>query len=518
MEGASRPRLAIISDEFTAPSDGWFMVRRYVTALRLALMAADGISAIALFVFVSIVRFGGDSWQDYWSGVGIDGRVIALLYAVGWVVVLWLFGLYRLRVRWSARTEVIDVARSVLLIAIATFVVLFWLKLPNVSRQFLLLLFPAQLVLTVASRFALRSAFARARSRGFNSRFVLVVGTGPAAQAFADRIEAHREMGLHVIGHLAGPDPGQRDPGLVFGVGTATLASTAADFESGTTTLTRPILGTIEDIEHILHTRIVDEVVVCLSPTQLAFVEPVTRLCEDEGRIVRIPTDETGLTLPGARIEEFDGIRVLSLVYGPDRVLAMFGKRIVDIVFALAGLILLSPLFLGVTLAMLALDGRPVIFRQVRVGLHGRPFSIVKFRTMTRDAEERYAEVAALSNTRGAAFKMTNDPRITSVGRLLRKSSIDELPQLWNVLIGDMSIVGPRPAPPREVEAYDVWHRRRLSMKPGITGLWQVEARFDEEFDHRARLDLTYIDRWSIWLDLKIIARTIPAVVANPGR
>jgi lipopolysaccharide/colanic/teichoic acid biosynthesis glycosyltransferase len=137
---------------------------------------------------------------------------------------------------------------------------------------------------------------------------------------------------------------------------------------------------------------------------------------------------------------------------------------------------------------------------------------------MTRDAEARYEDVVAFSDTRGAAFKMTNDPRVTRIGHVLRKTSLDELPQLWNVLLGQMSIVGPRPAPPREVAAYDVWHRRRLSMKPGITGLWQVEARFDEEFDHRASLDLTYIDRWSIWLDIKIIAKTIPALVANPGR
>jgi lipopolysaccharide/colanic/teichoic acid biosynthesis glycosyltransferase len=137
---------------------------------------------------------------------------------------------------------------------------------------------------------------------------------------------------------------------------------------------------------------------------------------------------------------------------------------------------------------------------------------------MTPDAEARYEEVEAMSDTRGAAFKMVNDPRVTRIGRVLRRTSLDELPQLWNVLRGEMSVVGPRPAPPREVAGYDVWHRRRLAMKPGITGLWQVEARFDEEFDHRARLDIAYIDRWSIWLDLKIIARTIPALVANPGR
>jgi exopolysaccharide biosynthesis polyprenyl glycosylphosphotransferase len=486
------------------------MVRQHITALRLGLVSADGLSALALFILVSIVRFGPSDWQAAWAGVGIDGRLLAFLYGCGWVTVLWLFGLYRLRVRWSARTEVIDVARSVLLLAVATFVLLFWFKFPNVSRQFLLLLFPAQLVLTVASRFFLRWAFATVRARGLNARFILIVGTGPSAQAFADRIEARRELGLHVIGHLA--EPADREAGEAVTSGRR-LIPVDRQYPN-----LRPILGSVDDIEEILHTRIVDEVAICLAPSQLSLIEPITRLCEDEGRIVRIPTGGTGLTLPGARIEHFDGMQVMSLVYGPDRALSLLGKRALDIVLSAIGLLALSPLFLAVGAVMVLSEGRPVLFRQIRVGLHGRPFNIVKFRTMTRDAEARYEEVVALSDTRGAAFKMTNDPRITRIGLVLRKTSIDELPQLWNVLLGQMSIVGPRPAPPREVAAYDIWHRRRLSMKPGITGLWQIEARFDEEFDHRASLDLTYIDRWSIWLDIKIIARTIPALVVNPGR
>jgi lipopolysaccharide/colanic/teichoic acid biosynthesis glycosyltransferase len=188
-------------------------------------------------------------------------------------------------------------------------------------------------------------------------------------------------------------------------------------------------------------------------------------------------------------------------------------KRAMDIAMAAVGLLVLAPFFALIGAVMIATEGRPVFFRQVRVGLQGRPFTIVKFRTMVPDAEARYAEVVALSDTQGAAVKMTNDPRITKLGAFLRKTSIDELPQLWNVLRGEMSIVGPRPAPPREVAEYDVWHRRRLSMKPGITGLWQVEARLDESFDRRAALDLRYIDGWSVWLDMKIIARTIPAML-----
>jgi lipopolysaccharide/colanic/teichoic acid biosynthesis glycosyltransferase len=163
-------------------------------------------------------------------------------------------------------------------------------------------------------------------------------------------------------------------------------------------------------------------------------------------------------------------------------------------------------------------DGAPVLFRQTRIGEHGRPFKVVKFRTMAVDAEERLSELEALNEIQGHAFKVTHDPRVTRTGRFLRALSLDELPQLWNVLRGEMSLVGPRPPLPREVDGYDIWHRRRLSMKPGITGLWQVAARREPEFDRWVRMDLEYIDRWSLWLDLKIMARTIPAVIGHEGR
>jgi exopolysaccharide biosynthesis polyprenyl glycosylphosphotransferase len=474
-------------------------------------MSADALSAIVLFVLVSIFRFGGDQWQATWTTVGIDGGLLAVLYGIGWVGALLLFGLYRLRVRWSARTEVMDVARAALVLAVATFVLLFWLKLPNVSRQFLLLLFPSQVVLTVASRFLLRWAFATARARGMNSRFILVVGTGPAAQAFADRIEAHREMGLHVIGHLAEPPVESRD-GLEAG------ASTAASGDRWASSTRRPILGDVDDIEDVLHSRIVDEVAICLPASQLALVEPITRLCEDEGRVVRIPTDETGLTMPGARIEDFDGIRILSLVYGPDRAVALVMKRAVDIVVSAFALVVLSPLIALLALWIRARDGTPVFFRQTRIGEHGRPFKVVKFRTMIPDAEDRLSELESLNEIQGHAFKVTDDPRVTRTGGFLRALSLDELPQLWNVLRGEMSLVGPRPPLPREVDGYDIWHRRRLSMKPGITGLWQVAARREPEFDRWVRMDIEYIDRWSLWLELKIMARTIPAVIGQQGR
>ena len=416
------------------------------------------------------------------------------MYAVLWVVVLWLHDLYRMRARWSIRSEVRDVLRADLLLAVATFSALFLFKLPNVSRRFLITLFVAQFFVTLALRIVIRIGFSAARQRGYNTRFMLIVGTGQTARQFADRVERHRDLGLRVIGHLA-------------------LASDILEPAAASGTVgPRPVLGTLDDIERILHGRVVDEIAICLSPEQVEFVEPITRLCEEEGKIVRIPLGELGLTLPGGRVEEFDGISVLSLVYGPDRVLALAGKRLLDVVLGAVSLILLVPIMALVALAVRRIDGGPVLFRQTRVGLHGRPFQVTKFRTMQRDAEERLEELQARNEIRGPAFKVTDDPRLTRTGRVLRATSLDELPQIWNVLRGEMSLVGPRPPLPREVDGYDLWHRRRLSMKPGITGLWQVQGRREADFDRWVELDLAYIDRWSIWLDLKIIVRTIPAM------
>ena len=231
-----------------------------------------------------------------------------------------------------------------------------------------------------------------------------------------------------------------------------------------------------------------------------------------------MPSDPNEELLGHALVEDFDGLVVRSVIHDSHRDLELALKRIIDIVGAAVGLIVLSPLLLAIALAIRMRDGSPVLFRQVRVGRHGRPFTIYKFRTMQTDAEERFSQVSASSDTKGAAFKMRDDPRVTRLGRFLRSSSLDELPQLINVLKGEMSLVGPRPAPPREVDQYDMWHRRRLSMRPGMTGLWQVNARLDDHFDDRAQLDLQYIDQWTFWTDLTILARTVPALLLARGR
>ena len=445
-------------------------------------MLVDGGLAAVLLAVVSVARFGSD-WYDHWQPFLNQPAAFAALYAGGWVSVLWLHGLYRPRARWTIRSEGIALLRATIVMVLFTLSVLFVFRLPDISRSYLVILFPAQWGVALATRIALRLVFMRMRARGYNLRYVLVIGAGPRAQAFAAKLEDHKELGLRIRGFLddeAYPLP--------------------HDWE---------YLGTLDQIEHHLHDEVIDEVAICLPFSQWDRVNAIAHLCEEEGKIVRVPVDVLDRAFAYGRVEELDGTPVYSMITGPDRMAALVVKRIVDVLVAGLALVVASPLLLAIALAVRLREGPPVLFRQVRVGLHGRRFEVLKFRTMSLDAEARYAELVDQSDPR--AFKLTDDPRITPIGRFLRRTSLDELPQLWNVLKGEMSLVGPRPAPPREVEAYDLWHRRRLSMKPGITGLWQVTARRSEVFDDRASLDLNYIDRWSLWLDMKILARTIPA-------
>jgi exopolysaccharide biosynthesis polyprenyl glycosylphosphotransferase len=463
------------------------MIRRHAAGFRALLMAFDASLAILLLVGLSAWRFGED-WSVYWRLVIPVPEVLLALYAAGWVVALTANGLYRPRARWSILREAFDVVRAAATMAVITFSVLFLFKLPDVSRLFLLLLFPIQALVTTATRVALRAAFERIRELGFNARHVLVLGAGGRGQAFAAKLEAHRELGLRIEGFLD-------------------------DDQNVTLPARWQRLGELADLERILHERIVDEVAICLPFSQWNLIDAISRICEEEGKIVRIPMDVLDRAISVGRVEELDGTPVFSIVSGPDRALGLLVKRALDVTIAGLGLVIAGPLLLAVAITIRLRDGPPVLFRQARVGLHGRTFRVVKFRTMEVGAEARLPELVQHNEVTGPAFKVTSDPRITRTGGFLRRTSIDELPQLWNVLRGEMSLVGPRPPLPSEVEGYDLWHRRRLSMKPGITGLWQVGRRRDPDFNRWVEADLEYIDRWSLWLDLKILARTIPAAM-----
>jgi len=302
--------------------------------------------------------------------------------------------------------------------------------------------------------------FARLRERGHDTHNMLMVGTGRLARDFADRVDGRAGLGIRVIGHLAVPG---ETPGV----------------------LARPVLGSIDEIEQVFHAHVIDEVAVCLEPAALRYLVPVANLAADEGKVVRVPLDPVALPLPNAREEEFEGFVVRSLVYDQEHELSLAVKRVADVAGSLVGLVVLSPLLLATAVAIRLRDGPPILFRQTRAGLHGRPFSICKFRTMVPDAEERLPEVQHLNERSGIVFKAAEDPRITPLGRSLRATSIDELPQLWNVLKGDMSLVGPRPPLVAELAEYDVWHRRRLrGCEPSARG---SRSRTEDRLDVSSR-------------------------------
>jgi exopolysaccharide biosynthesis polyprenyl glycosylphosphotransferase len=263
----------------------------------------------------------------------------------------------------------------------------------------------------------------------------------------------------------------------------------------------------------------VDEVVVCL-PIRSYYetISDIIRMCEDLGLVVRVPADFFESRLVHAYLDELHNTPVLTLRTDAPPPVSIAVKRLVDVAGSAVALILLSPLLALIAVAIKMDSHGPVLFIQDRVGLRRKMFSMLKFRTMAVDAERRQAELEDHNEVNGGAFKIKNDPRTTRVGRLLRKLSLDELPQFWNVFRGDMSLVGPRPLPLRDVERFDSdWQKRRFSVKPGLTCLWQINGRHEIDFEHWMEMDLQYIDNWSLSLDFDILFKTLPAVLRGTG-
>ena len=437
---------------------------------RTWILAAGDLAAL---VVAYVVTYIASDWLGALPPVSAPGWFLVSLGVVAgpiWLAVFTAYHLYEndnLKISIASFDEVRDLFHAMLAGSLG-FLILSqgvdfffdWWVYTAVEALFFI---TAALILVPIVRGSIRSwVFPRVMS----PRRTLVVGGGHDARLVYRKLQAHPEYGLEVVGFLAGGRESEDVPG--------------------------PILGAADDIAQVVDEFEIDRVLLASS---IASHEEMLDLV----RTVRRP--DVHVSIVPRYFEIFTSHATL------------------DVVGAAVGLVLLSPLFLTVALAIVATDGRPVLFRQERAGLHGRRFRVVKFRTMARDADGRRAELRAAHNeVQGAAFKMTDDPRVTPLGRSLRRTSLDELPQLWNVLRGDMSLVGPRPHPFDDIAGYDIWHRRRLSMKPGITGLWQVGARRDPDFDRWVQMDLEYIDRWSLVLDLRVMLQTIPALLRATGR
>jgi exopolysaccharide biosynthesis polyprenyl glycosylphosphotransferase len=277
--------------------------------------------------------------------------------------------------------------------------------------------------------------------------------------------------------------------------------------------------NTIQELVNLLHETSANCVILNAKHTFFGQIERAIHACEIEGVEAWLIADFFKTHISQTTLDEFHGRPVLVFRSAPEASWQGFFKQLLDLISAFVFLIILTPLFVAVAIGIRITSPGPVLFRQRRCGLNGRPFTMLKFRSMISDAEQRKQEIAALNEMAGPVFKVTNDPRITPIGRLLRKYSIDEIPQFYNVLRGEMSLVGPRPLPVDVVPRFDdPAHRRRLSVKPGLTCLWQVSGRNNvSDFKDWVRLDLEYIDNWSLWLDLKILWRTIPVVLLGSG-
>jgi exopolysaccharide biosynthesis polyprenyl glycosylphosphotransferase len=280
--------------------------------------------------------------------------------------------------------------------------------------------------------------------------------------------------------------------------------------------VTSPVIA---ELESVIAQEPVDEVFITLPREKYGrMIDAIVHLCEEQGIIVRVQTEPFDLKIARWQVDELGGVPIVTIRSGPPDSWQLLAKRFLDLCGSAVLLIALAPL-LAVVALLIKLDSPgPVLFTQQRVGLNRRRFTLFKFRTMAAGADKQQAILERLNEAQGPVFKIKDDPRITRIGRFLRRYSIDESPQLWNVLKGEMSLVGPRPLPVRDIERIDTqWHKRRLSMKPGVTCLWQVNGRSDVSFDHWVRMDLEYIDKWSLGLDMKILLKTLPAVMKGTG-
>jgi exopolysaccharide biosynthesis polyprenyl glycosylphosphotransferase len=333
--------------------------------------------------------------------------------------------------------------------------------------------------------------------------YVMVVGTGERAFRFAEALERSVEYGIHLRGFLS-EHPAVSQPATQSG------AATAPSLE------TRYPIKPIAELPALLRKHVIDEIIFAVDSDRLSDLEEYFLLCDEEGVRTRVAVDFFPHINSTVSLEKFGSTPLLTFSAAPYDEIRLLVKRGVDVVLAAAGLIVLSPFMFVIAAAIRLTSPGPAIFRQVRCGLNGRRFLFYKFRSMCENAEDLKPGLTHLS-TRQTAFKIPDDPRLTPVGRLLRKFSIDEWPQLWNVLRGDMSLVGPRPAVPAEVDQYQRWQRRRLRMRPGLTCLWAICGRDAVDFDTWMKMDMQYIDNWSLALDWKILLRTIPRVLTGRG-
>jgi exopolysaccharide biosynthesis polyprenyl glycosylphosphotransferase len=461
--------------------------------LKDGILIAISVAAAIVIRYILVANF-----SSYWgNSLGLSLRAGDFLY-FGWftfcyILVARRYGLY-------APVPLRNGAHETRLIAQAVFTAMLFLcgalfMMHNIALSRLLVL-----IFVVVAAVALsiqRATWRRARYRdyeqGIELRNVLVLGTNRLSVALGEQMAKRTHMGRHLCGYIRLPGS-EEEPEVPR----------------------ERVLGGIGDLRQIVRGRFVDELVIaqpCSTEMAIRLVEEARTLDIDLSSITGYFSDLSA-NAPHERIGYYP---IVMLHRRERRVLSLVMKRIVDIAFSLLAIVLILPAMAVVALAILLEGAGPIFYVSERIGKRGRYFKCFKFRTMVPDAEKRRKEIAKLNERDGILFKASNDPRITPLGKFLRKYSLDELPQFFNVLRGEMSLVGPRPPLESEVERYELDHLRRLDVLPGLTGLWQIQARQNSSFDRYIALDTAYIENWSFWLDLTILIRTVGVVLRGTG-
>ncbi|MGA9669018.1 MAG: sugar transferase [Terracidiphilus sp.] len=465
-------------------------------------MTLDAVTVVGSTMLATLFEFHATpvaGARGFWHGTLIHGRSMSILLALlcGFTIAL-IVTSRRLHLYTPARlTSYLHEQRLSVQACFTSGLLLtgtlYLVHAEDIPRSIVLITVGMVTIVLSLRRLFYRSFINRLFDRGVGTRNVLIVGTGPEAHALRHHLESIRHLGYTFKGFIdfSGPMP-------------------------GFTTSSGDVVGTLETLFEHARQHFVDEIFFT-TPCERRLVQDVLEQARTHGVDLRVVPDMYGGLAWNTPIEYVGQFPTIPLHRGYVPEVGLVFKRGLDIVFSIAILILFAPVFAAVAIAIKMDSCGPILYSSERIGKRGRVFRCTKFRTMVLDAERRRADVMHMNERDGVLFKISNDPRITKLGRFLRKYSLDELPQFYNVLRGDMSIVGPRPPIASEVREYKLSHLRRLDVTPGITGLWQVQARQDPSFDNYISLDVTYIENWSMWLDLKIIARTIGVVLAGTG-
>lgn len=470
----------------------------------IGLLALDGATAFLGFALAYWVRYGLQlggavpeiNYQPLSSFLWISLALVAIL-----LLILEARGLYRLP-RGTSWLETLTRIAGGTTLAIAVLVVLLYGTQTYYTRLLYAYAWFTTVLCVGIGRALVRWLLGWLWRQGIGAERILVVGAGNMGQLVMRTIRQQPQLGYYLVGYLA------ESP--------ASGGGTAA--EGGLPEEDPPrYLGRPDDLALLLEPCHIDEVIIALPSEAHPTTLEAANQCQKAGVLFRIAPDLFEMSFDRVDIGQLGGMPLIGLKEVAIRGWNLVLKRALDIILSSATLTLGAPLLVLIAVAIRVDSPGPILFAQKRIGRRGRPFTVVKFRTMHQYAEMEKERLAPLNEASGPLFKIRDDPRVTRVGRILRRASLDELPQVFNILMGEMSWVGPRPGTPDEVARYQPWQNKRLEVLPGLTGLWQTSGRSDLSFDDMVRLDIYYIENWSLWLDVTLLLRTIPAVILGRG-